>query len=136
MTAAILTSVSHARRAFLPLPEPEDRRVIEALKVLRSTEADDTGMGFHSLSRNILDVKRLLDEHGLVLDERQLEILINYCEAVEEQRRGRLRFLMQIVVSIAVLAGATALLALGDPSKANTESAFGLIGCVVGYWLR
>lgn len=136
MPRLILTTIGHARRAFSHLPEPEDRVVAKALTLLRSSEGDDTGMGFPSRSQDIPDVKRMLDEHGLELDTNQLQKLIEYRKEMEELKRARIHFFVQIGISLVAMVVALIVLVFGNPGKELTQGLFGLLGTVVGYWLR
>ena len=136
MGKAWLTGIDQARMAFSRLPTPAEKQVADALKVLRSSEADASGMGFHT-GRAILDlaeIKRTVTEHGLRLDNDQFQQTLEYMKALDKRNRARSRFIVQIGVSVALFALASIILFNGSDDLA--KGAFGLIGLVAGYWLR
>jgi len=86
----------------------------------------DTVVGTQfSYVRDVLDAKRRVVRAG--------------SDANEPERRAKLareyaRVVMQIAVSLIVLTSAVYLLVVGN--EASQKLASGLIGTVVGYWLR
>lgn len=139
MTKVWLTGINQSRMVFSELPIPEDKQVSEALTVLRSSEGDNTGMGFHKLGSVVqaMDkVKRVLAEHNLELNDSQLAQLIKHKKELDALKRAQARFWMQVSLSVLLVAAALVFLGFGNPSDASAKSVFGLLGSVVGYWLR
>lgn len=86
----------------------------------------DTPIAFQlSYVTEVLGAKRRLIDAGLTAEEveRRATLVSQYSRVV-----------MQILVSLIVLVGAVYLLLTGN--EASQKVASGLIGTVVGYWLR
>ena len=132
-----LNRIAEARTAFSTQPSPEEA-VADAVAVLQSIEAQDTGMGFHKLEtlvREIADVKRLLAEHNLELEDGEIEQLMGYLKELDEMKKARIRLWIQAGFSVLLMGVALAILGLGNPPEALARGLFALLGTVVGFWL-
>lgn len=132
-----LIGTSRFKKAFSPPQSPKDPLVAESAAMLHSTDADDTGMGFHKLKRfvkDIVTVKKFLDEHGVSLEDSQISELMKYMKAVEEYERAKTRFWVQIVLSILIVGGSIGVLIFTAPPTEVSNSLFALLGLVIGFW--
>ena len=139
MTRAWFAGINQIIRAFSRPPLPEDNQVAEALTVLLSSQGDKAGMGFYKLEKmvqEIAGVKRVVAEHGLEINDKQLQQLMKYVKDLDELKRAQARFWMQIGISVLLIVSSIVILGFGKPSEAISKGLFALMGTVVGYWLR
>jgi len=126
-------------RVFEPtLPATADGTVHDAVKLLAEDDRSVGAVGFRRAqpSKSSADVKRQLKEHGLDVSDRQLDQLMKLQEGEHARRLARGRFWMQLVISLLVAGFAGAFLAFGTPGASTEKALFGLVGTVLGYWLR
>ncbi|WP_257388436.1 hypothetical protein [Tahibacter caeni] len=79
--------------------------------------------------------RRIRSKHP-ELSEKDLQLATQALDQIERRREARRRFWVQLTVSLVVLAGAGYLLAMTAPGADTQKALFGLIGTVIGYWLR
>jgi hypothetical protein len=77
-----------------------------------------------------------LEEQGKRLTPAQLAAVIDEHQRQAERAEVRRRFIMQCILSAGVLAFAFWQLSLAESNADLQKGLFGLIGTVVGYWLR
>lgn len=79
----------------------------------------------------------LLREHGHQLTYEQTIKAVEILQTLDERRSVRRRFIIQIVVTIVALAIALSVVfSLVTASDDLKKIGYGLIGTVIGYWLK
>lgn len=79
---------------------------------------------------------QILREHGKTLPTAEVAKVLDHLGAVEQQLKVRRQFAVQCVVSLAILAFCVWQLGTGSPSPETGKALTGLLGALVGYWLR
>ena len=129
-----------AATAYQRIPEPQDPTVNSAVSFLRALRSSEEGIGFFGRDRSIdaTDVAiRILQEHGHNLEHDQTIKVIEHLHKIDEAQAIKRRFFVQIVISAAAFAIAIAIIfALIPTNEELNKVGYGLIGTVVGYWLR
>ena len=123
--------------AFGSHPPPGD--VAEQVDLIRTLSQARGEMGFFRgkpKSEAKEAVARVLKERGKPVTDAEADKTAEYLKAEEERSAVRRRFVMQAIITVAVLAFAIGTLTLGAASEASAKALYGLIGTVVGYWLR
>jgi hypothetical protein len=126
---------SGLREAFgrLTLHEQLSAPVRDVVNELAATPTADS-LGFDGDDKPVR-TRRVRERHP-ELDEKQLQLANQALDQIERRNEARRRFWVQLVVSLLVLGGAGGLLVLSQPNADMQKALFGLIGTVVGYWLR
>jgi hypothetical protein len=114
--------------------EPGERQALDALD---DADAEGAGLGFRKKREAISpgEIKRKLSEQGVAVSEASAERLALRRKA-DGAAATRQRFWMQVVISLIVLIVALATIVAGHPAAATEKAMFGLVGTVLGYWLR
>lgn len=129
-----LREVVSAFRLYSP---PSD--IAEQVDAVRTLSREQGQMGFFRRkpgSEAAKAVARTLRERGKAVTDAEAERTAAYLKAEEERSAIRRRFAMQALISCMVLGFAVGSLTLGTVSEASSKALFGLIGTIVGYWLR
>lgn len=120
-----------------PSVSPDDR--IEQAAVLVKASEGDSQLGFfrrNSATRDLKEVAQVLAEHGQQLAGTDTEKVFATLKQWDQLQDTRRRFSIQCGLSILVLIITGLILMLGSPSPDSQKTLFGLIGTVIGYWLR
>lgn len=118
-----------------PAVSPNVRSAVDLVRGSQSTGS----LGFfarQSRARDLGEVMQVLAEHGQQLsatDTDKVFAALKSWDALEEARR---RFLIQFGLSALVLVTTGCILTWGHPGADAQKTLFGLIGTVIGYWLR
>lgn len=121
--------------AFGSHPPPSN--IADQVGVIRSLSQEQGQMGFFrgkAKAQAEEAVSRVLKERGKPVAD--VDKTVEYLKAEEERAAIRRRFVMQAIITFVVLAFAIGSLTLGAVSEATAKALFGLIGTVIGYWLK
>ncbi|MFO1433024.1 MAG: hypothetical protein U1F76_23445 [Candidatus Competibacteraceae bacterium] len=140
MNRPFLSGITEAMKAFSGTPAVSST-VEAAARILRSVDSDQglQGLGFRKKRRKIHDTpekKAILSEHGIQLNDNEMMQLIKYLKDKEEVNIIRRRFWMQCMISLVLILFSLGILLWGKPAMATEKSLFGLLGTIIGYWLR
>lgn len=127
--------------AYGPDPTSGDQEVADAVRFLVSIRGGVDTLGFFGRDKRPSDAVSvavdLLREHGRQLTYEQTIKTVEILQTLDERRSVRRRFFIQILVTIVALAIALAvvfgLITVSDDLK---KIGYGLIGTVIGYWLK
>jgi hypothetical protein len=121
-------------------PVADDRQIDDAVAFLTSLRRGPKGLGSFGRDNSSDAVSvavGLLQEHGHALSYDQTIKAVEILQTLDERRAVRRRFPVQIVVTVAALAIALSVIfgwiSASDDLK---KIAYGLIGTVIGYWLK
>ncbi|MGJ5134393.1 hypothetical protein [Bradyrhizobium oligotrophicum] len=122
-------------------PTPSDQHVADAVRFLASISGGPSTLGFFGRDKRPSDAVSvavdLLREHGRQLTYEQTIKTVEILQTLDERRSVRRRFVMQILVTIAALAIALSVVfGLITASDDLKKIGYGLIGTVIGYWLK
>jgi hypothetical protein len=130
------SAVRNAMQAFRRDPEPSEAEK-RAMTVLQSAGRDGA-LGFRKDKKpsSPREIERILSENG-IRDAADLAERLAKQDAVREEKAlARNRFWVQVVISVVILAAALLFVSPGKPAETTEKALFGLIGTVLGYWLR
>ena len=126
--------------AYSPDPTAGDRKIDGAVRFLASLRGGPSALGFFGRERPSDAVSvavGLLQEHGRQLSYEQTIKVVEILQTLDERRSVRRRFVVQIMVTIVVLAIALPLVfGLIPGSEDLKKIGYGLIGTAIGYWLK
>lgn len=133
----LFSSLRADLEAFKHLPEmdAESKRAFQA--VSEAGEFQD-GLGFKKSTapRSGREVKQKLAEKGVKVSDDAAAKAAERAHTEAERAIRRQRFWVQVSISLIVLIVAFATIAFSAPAQATEKAMFGLIGTVLGYWLR
>ena len=139
MSEVLFSGIRQAVRAFREWPSSPHPVIAEALNSIRSAEPGGAQLGFFRQARTPADpqrIERILAEQGKRLTPAQLAAVIDEYRRQSEQAGIRRQFIVQCIISAAVLAFAFWQLSRVELDADLQKALFGLIGTVLGYWLR
>jgi len=126
--------------AYKPDPRGENKQVDEAVTFLTSVREGPTALGFFGRQKPSDAVSvavGLLQEYGRQLTYEQTVKVVEILQTLDERRSVRRRFVIQIVVTIVALAIALSIVfGLVVASDDLKKIGYGLIGTLIGYWLK
>ena len=131
------SGIMQARAAFVQ-PYVDDRTK-NAAELVLNTLNNSNALGFRKkVSKDELGAKarRTLKETGQDLNDSDIEKVINHMRALEEMTIARRRFWAQCAVSLLIVAFAMFMLSRSQSNETVQKALFGLLGTVLGYWLR
>jgi hypothetical protein len=122
-------------------PTVGDRELDDAVAFLMSLHGGPNELRFFGREKKPSDAVavavELLREHGRQLTYEQTVKVVEILQTLDERRSVRRRFVVQIVVTIIALAIALAIVfGLITASDDLKKIGYGLIGTIVGYWLK
>jgi hypothetical protein len=122
-------------------PTPGDQQVADAVHFLVSIRGETDTLGFFGRDNRPSDAVsvavNLLREHGRQLTYEQTIKAVEVLQTLDERRSVRHRFFIQILVTIVALAIALSVVfGLITASEDLKKVGYGLIGTVIGYWLK
>ncbi|MFI4986347.1 MAG: hypothetical protein ACHQF3_02810 [Alphaproteobacteria bacterium] len=110
-----------------------------ALALIDAVSAKGSRLGFWKYAGAQRDghrLKQILQEQGRKLTSEQLAAVVSHQKAQEDIVSIRRRFFVQCAISLAVLTFFILGLTVLDVSADSQKALCGLVGTVVGYWLR
>lgn len=127
--------------AYGPDPTTGDREVDGAVGFLESLRGGPEALGFFGRGKKPSDAVAvavdLLREHGRQLTYEQTVKAVEILQTLDERRSVRRRFVVQVIVSAIALAIALAVIfGLVTTSDDLKKIGYGLVGTVIGYWLK
>jgi hypothetical protein len=131
------SGITQARFAFVP-PIADDRTKSVAEHVLNTLRQSDE-LGFRKKASKVeleQKVRRTLKETGQDLNDSDAEKVVNHVRAIEEMTIARRRFWAQCAVSLLIVLFAIFMLSRSQSNETVEKALFGLLGTVLGYWLR
>lgn len=138
MGEMFFAGVREAARAFKGEP-PVDLNETEraALETLRKEDGLGTGLGYRrkETPASAAEIKKHMVELGQNLTDASAEKIARSARA-QADAAARQRFIMQSAISLLILVAALWTIMGASPQPATEKAMFGLIGTVLGYWLR
>lgn len=135
----MLSGVSEIYKAFKPnkLLKNQDLMPIVDVVLSRFSESGDS-LGFAKRAKVSLDivVSEILEEENISLSKEKFDVLIRYIKARREDEIIRNRFWVQLIVTLVMIVACFYLLLSGKADQNSQKVIFGLLGTVLGYWLR
>jgi hypothetical protein len=126
--------------AYKPDPKADNSQIDNAVTFLTSVLEGPKALGFFGREKPsdaVTVAVGLLQEHGRQLSYEQTVKVVEILQTLDERRAVRRRFVIQIVVTIVALAIALAIVfGLVQASDDLKKIGYGLIGTVIGYWLK
>lgn len=136
----MLSAISEAYRVFFQFKPPSEPQVREAAKtVMRKLRRGGDSLGFgKKTERRDLEtiVLRILEENQFDLSPEKLNSLRSYLKDFRENERKKSQFWAQLLVSLIIVVPCLVLLMFTDQEQDTQKAIFGLLGTVLGYWLR
>ncbi len=137
-------TIDQAHLAFGRPPPLLNAKVKAAADVLNAQKGKNIALGFsrppQALGGNEEEggrrVEQILHEHNTRLDAAEFKQLMEYLKFQQEHQAARSRFIAQAAISACIVAVALLLLGLGNGNDTMQKALFGLLGTVLGYWLR
>ncbi|AZV76956.1 hypothetical protein EBB79_02960 [Parasedimentitalea marina] len=124
-------------RAFFSKPEQNDAHTQHAIDILKT--AKDQPLRFFGRDETdaIETAVRILAEHGTELGGEERLKVVTALKEMDDVRRLRQRVVVQVAITIVLLAFSLTV-AFGAISASDQlqKLSFGLIGTVVGFWLK
>lgn len=122
-------------------PTPADQQISDAVRFLTSVREGGDGLGFFGRNKSASDAAsvavNLLQEHGRQLTYEQTIKTVEILQTLDERRSVRRRFVVQILITIVALVIALSVVfGLITASDDLKKIGYGLIGTVIGYWLK
>ena len=119
-------------------PDKPAPKIIEFAQRVQSSQDNNGQLGFRKKltgGDTKVIVRKALEETGHSPSDRELDETIKYLHETEKISEGKRRFYMQSVIS------AIALIIIGAELYSNSDQTtqkalFGLLGTIIGYWLR
>jgi hypothetical protein len=135
----MLSGVSEIYKAFKSnkLSKNQDLMPIVDVVLSRFSESGDS-LGFAKRAKVSLDivVSEILEEENISLSKEKFDVLIRYIKARREDEIIRNRFWVQLIVTLVMIVACFYLLLSGNADQNSQKVIFGLLGTVLGYWLR
>jgi hypothetical protein len=126
--------------AYGPDPTTGDREIDGAVGFLESLRGGREELGFFGRGKSpdaVAVAVNLLQEHGRQLTYEQTVKAVEILQTLDERRSVRRRFVVQVIVSAIALAIALAVIfGLVTTSDDLKKIGYGLVGTVIGYWLK
>jgi hypothetical protein len=126
--------------AYRPYPSSGDKEIDEAVGFLSSLREGPTSLGFlgrQSSSDAVGVAVQLLQEHGRQLTYQQTLKVVETLKTLDERRSVKQRFIVQLLVTIVALAISIAIIfGIIQASDDLKKIGYGLIGTIIGYWLK
>lgn len=137
-------TINQAHLAFGRPPPLADEKVKAAADVLNAQKDKNVALGFAHPPQALggdeeeegRRVERILHEHNTRLDAAEFKRLMEYLKLQQEHQAARSRFIAQAAISACIVAFALLLLGIGNVNDTMQKALFGLLGTVIGYWLR
>jgi len=135
----LFSGISEIYEAFFQVKLPHDAEVKKAVViVVQLLERDGDFLGFakrreRNLPSLVLDI---LTEENINLSREKMEILLLYLNSKREGELTKKRFLIQSSVTLLIIFSCFYLLISGKADQDTQKAIFGLLGTVLGYWLR
>jgi hypothetical protein len=135
-----LSGIQTLTEAFGPEPRSDDPQVAEAVSLLLDVRNRPGALGFFGREKTadaVSTAVRLLAENGKTLTPEQTLAVVDQLRKLDEIRSTRRRFAVQVLVTLVALVVAVSIVfgflgATDDLKKVG----YGLIGTVIGYWLK
>lgn len=137
--AVLLSGVGQIRRAFIGPKNSGDSLVDNAVALVSGLDRDG-GLGFFGRAKPsdaLRTAIRVLAEHGQSLNTEQTLQVVTQLKTLADAQAVRARFVVQASISGAVLFASLSVLGGAVMVTPDIQKvAIGLVGTVVGYWLR
>jgi hypothetical protein len=138
MGKMFFSGIREAVRAFKGEPPVElNEQERAAFEALRKEDGEGTGLGYRKRGAPVsaVEIKKHMAERGQNLPDASAEKIARSGRA-QADAAARQRFIMQCAISLLILVAALWTIMGTSPQPATEKAMFGLIGTVLGYWLR
>jgi len=137
MNSLLLTGISQVIDAFSK-PTINDPIVQRAIDLLAADSEVSSGLRYRQVKEsNTRDIViKKLGEYGVITSDDQLDAVMRMQEEAHLRSMTRMRFWVQVALSLLVICFAGGFISLGAPEASTEKALFGLLGTVLGYWLR
>jgi hypothetical protein len=136
----LFSGISEIYRAFFlikPLSDPEVGKAAERVIQLLEENGDSLGFAKKRERKNLPSVvSNILAEEDINLSDRKVEELVLYLKEKKESDLARKRFFVQSIITFLIIFLCFYLLTFGKADQDTQKAIFGLLGTVLGYWLR
>lgn len=139
MQSIFFTTIRGSVNAFKADDQSElDEADQKAWRLLHDSGKTEGVLGFRKerAAKSPNEIKNHLAEHGLNISDDSAERLAKRSARSNDKALVRQRFWVQVVISMIIVIAALLVLSFGGASETTEKAFFGLLGTVLGYWLR
>ncbi len=134
MPTILFQGIREISRAFSP-EEPLKPELQRAKETVLKARSRDGALGFQKNAAGAAGPEKIAQ----VLAENGVKVTPAEAGKVDQELQRemiRRRFWIQLALTIVLTVFCLAMLAFGTPAAATEKSLFGLLGTILGYWLR
>lgn len=134
----LFSNITESWKSFFCTQKPDDEQVQKMSSIILSRLNRRESLGFFRLSYDEFEKKvlNIVTEQGADLSQKQLSVLLNFIQETKKNKEIQNRFWVQTSISVFVLLSSILCLSLLKVDENTQKALFGLIGTVLGYWLR